>query len=145
MSARLVSPAERSHVRTPEVRPQSSVGAQHAYACLMTTPQTFPLPTLEDLLGSVRVVALPMRVKFRGVTVRETALFQGPSGWGEFGPFPEYQDAEASQWLRAGLEAAWLGFPEPLRTSIPVNATVPAVPAARVPNVLAGYDARSRP
>ncbi|MDN5700470.1 MAG: o-succinylbenzoate synthase, partial [Kocuria sp.] len=66
-------------------------------------------------------------------------IFQGPAGWGEFGPFPEYQDAEASQWLRAGIEAAWQGFPAPLRTSIPVNATVPAVPADRVGDVLAGY------
>ena len=105
----------------------------------MTSPNALNLPPVDDLLDTVRVVALPMRVKFRGVTVRETAVFQGPAGWGEFGSFPEYQDAEASQWLRAGIEAAWQGFPDPLRTSIPVNATVPAVPADRVPDVLAGY------
>lgn len=105
----------------------------------MTSLYALNLPPVDELLDTVRVVALPMRVKFRGVTVRETAIFQGPAGWGEFGPFPEYQDAEASQWLRAGIEAAWQGFPAPLRTSIPVNATVPAVPADRVGDVLDGY------
>lgn len=105
----------------------------------MTSPHTLDLPPVDALLDTVRVVALPMRVKFRGVTVRETAIFRGPAGWGEFGPFPEYQDAEASQRLRAGIEAAWQGFPAPVRESIPVNATVPAVPADRVGDVLAGY------
>ncbi|WP_423184923.1 o-succinylbenzoate synthase [Arthrobacter sp. NyZ413] len=77
-----------------------------------------------------------MRVKFRGIMERETLLFQGPAGWGEFCPFPEYGDAEAARWLAAALEAAWQGFPAPLRDRIPVNATVPAVPAAKVPEVL---------
>lgn len=97
------------------------------------------LPPVADLLDTVRVVALPMRVTFRGVTVRETVIFHGPAGWGEFGPFPEYGDVEAAQWLRAGIETAWQGLPDPVRSSIPVNATVPAVPADRVADVLAGY------
>ena len=105
----------------------------------MTSAHAPNLPPVADLLDTVRVVALPMRVTFRGVTVRETAIFHGPAGWGEFGPFPEYGDVEAAQWLRAGVEAAWQGFPDPVRSSIPVNATVPAVPADRVADVLAGY------
>ncbi|HET8879410.1 MAG TPA: o-succinylbenzoate synthase, partial [Arthrobacter sp.] len=80
-----------------------------------------------------------MRVKFRGITRREALLLRGPAGWAEFCPFPEYGDAEASRWLAAAIEAGWQGFPEPLRTSIPVNATVPAVPAARVPEILARF------
>jgi O-succinylbenzoate synthase len=80
-----------------------------------------------------------MRVKFRGITVREALLFRGPAGWGEFGAFPEYGDAEASRWLTAAIEAAWLGFPAPLRDTIPVNATVPAVSPDRVPEVLARF------
>ena len=80
-----------------------------------------------------------MRVKFRGITERETLLVRGPAGWGEFCPFPEYGDAEASRWLAAAIEAAWAGFPAPLRTAVPVNATVPAVDAARVPDVLARF------
>ncbi|QIR70798.1 o-succinylbenzoate synthase [Kocuria sp. KD4] len=98
-----------------------------------------PIPPLSDLLDTARVVSLPMRVRFRGVTARETVVFHGPAGWGEFGPFTEYEDAEAASWLRAGIEVAWTGFPDPVRTRVPVNATVPAVPAERVPEVLAGY------
>lgn len=97
------------------------------------------LPPLEQLLDTAHVVALPMRVKFRGIMERETLLFKGPAGWGEFCAFPEYGDAEASRWLAAGIEAAYQGFPGPLRTSIPVNATVPAVPATRVPEILARF------
>ncbi|WP_246279637.1 o-succinylbenzoate synthase [Psychromicrobium silvestre] len=80
-----------------------------------------------------------MRVRFRGITVRETLLLRGPVGWAEFGPFPEYDDVEAARWLRAALEAGWQGFPAPIRTEIPVNATMPAVPASRVPEVLAAF------
>lgn len=105
----------------------------------MTSPHALDLPPVDALLDTTRVVGLPMRVTFRGVTVRETVVFRGPAGWGEFGPFPEYQDTEAAAWLRAGIEAAWHGFPEPVRTRVPVNATVPAVPAERVADVLAGY------
>ncbi|NWL35243.1 o-succinylbenzoate synthase [Paenarthrobacter nitroguajacolicus] len=97
------------------------------------------LPSLEELLDSAHVVSLPMRVKFRGIMERETLLLQGPHGWGEFCPFPEYDDDESSRWLAAALEAGWLGFPAPVRDKIPVNATVPAVSAERVPEVLARF------
>lgn len=80
-----------------------------------------------------------MRVKFRGIMERETLLLRGPLGWGEFCPFPEYDDDESSRWLAAALEAGWLGFPEPLRAEVPVNATVPAVSADRVPDVLGRF------
>ena len=103
----------------------------------LPTPEE--LPPLTELLSAARVVSIPMRVKFRGILERETLLLRGPAGWGEFGAFPEYGDAEASRWLRAAIEAGWQGFPVPLRDSIPVNATVPAVPAARVPDVLARF------
>ncbi|BCW79712.1 o-succinylbenzoate synthase [Arthrobacter sp. NicSoilC5] len=97
------------------------------------------VPPLAELLAGARVVSLPMRVKFRGIMQRESLLLQGPAGWGEFCPFPEYGDAEASRWLAAAIEAGWQGFPAPLRTSVPVNATVPAVAAHRVPDVLARF------
>src|SRR6187551_3363413 len=74
-----------------------------------------PLPPVGDLLAALHVVAIPMRVPFRGVTTREVALFEGPAGWGEFGPFLEYAPAEASRWLVSAVESAWLGWPEPLR------------------------------
>jgi len=98
-----------------------------------------PVPPLDELLADAHVVTLPMRVKFRGIMQRESLLLRGPVGWGEFCPFPEYGDAEASRWLAAAIEAGWQGFPDPVRTSVPVNATVPAVAADRVPDVLARF------
>ncbi|HEU0102214.1 MAG TPA: o-succinylbenzoate synthase [Mycobacteriales bacterium] len=87
----------------------------------------------------MHVVSVPMRVEFRGVLHREAALLRGPAGWGEFAPFLEYDDAESARWLAAALEAATLGWPAPVRGSVPVNATVPAVPAAEVASVLARF------
>lgn len=107
-------------------------------------PLNISLPPLEEILSATRVVALPMRVKFRGVSLRETALIQGPEGWGEFAPFIEYEPAEASAWLACAIEAAWLPYPQPLRTSIPLNATVPAVAASEVEEVLGRYEGQVR-
>jgi O-succinylbenzoate synthase len=98
-----------------------------------------PVPPLGDLLASLRVVAIPMRVPFRGVTTREVALVEGPAGWGEFGPFLEYDPPEASRWLAAAVEAAWQSWPGPVREVVPVNATVPAVPPEQVAEVLARF------
>ena len=97
-------------------------------------------PPLDELLGALRVVSIPMRVRFRGVTVREAALIRGPKGWGEFAPFPEYDDLESSGWLAAAVEAAYDGWPPPVRDAIPVNATVPAVAPLEVAEVLQRYD-----
>jgi len=98
------------------------------------------LPDLADLLSGLHVVAIPMRVRFRGVDVREAVVFEGPSGWGEFAPFPEYADAEASRWLAAGIEEAYAARPALARSVVPVNATVPAVTPEQVPAVLARFD-----
>jgi O-succinylbenzoate synthase len=98
------------------------------------------LPPLEDLLDGMRVVSLPLHLRFRGVDHRELVLLHGPAGWGEFGPFLEYGTAESSRWLAAAVEAAWEGWPGPLRDRIPVNATVPAVAPDAVAGVLARYD-----
>ncbi|MGW6375362.1 o-succinylbenzoate synthase [Rhodococcus sp. NPDC055112] len=98
-----------------------------------------PLPPLSELREDAVVVSLPMRVRFRGITTREVLLLRGPAGFGEFAPFPEYADAEAASWLRSAIEAAWLGPPAPVRAMVPVNATVPAVEAARVPEILSRF------
>ena len=87
--------------------------------------------SIDDLLARVHVVALPMRVRFRGVTEREAVLLAGPCGWAEWAPFPEYDDADAARWLAAAVELGWGELPPPVRETVGVNATVPAVPAAR--------------
>jgi O-succinylbenzoate synthase len=67
-----------------------------------------------------------MKTNFRGVTVREVALFKGEYGWAEFSPFLEYDDRESSMWLRSAIEAATKERPPALRSAIPVNGTIPA-------------------
>ncbi|MGB3371916.1 MAG: o-succinylbenzoate synthase [Rhodococcus sp. (in: high G+C Gram-positive bacteria)] len=97
------------------------------------------IPSLDEVLDGSHVLSLPMRTKFRGITIREVMLVRGPAGWGEFSPFTEYDDQESSAWLRSGIEAAWDGPPEPYRERVRINATVPAVPASEVPGILARY------
>ena len=75
----------------------------------------------------MRVYSLPLRTRFRGITVREGVLLPGPAGWGEWSPFLEYDAAVAEPWLRAAEEAAAGDWPEPVRDRVPVNVTVPAV------------------
>jgi O-succinylbenzoate synthase len=96
-------------------------------------------PPLEDLLDRLHVVVLPMRVRFRGITVREVALLEGPAGWGEFGAFGEYRPPEAVYWLASAIEAAYEPPPDLRRDRIPINATVPAVGADQVPDVMARF------
>ena len=97
-------------------------------------------PAVDDLLDRLHVVALPMRVRFRGITTRELALIEGPTGWGEFGPFVEYPAPEAAAWLASGIEAAYRQSPPVRRRDrVAINATVPAVGAAQVPEVLARF------
>jgi O-succinylbenzoate synthase len=80
-----------------------------------------------QLLDSLRVVALPTRTKFRGITTREVALFKGEFGWGEFSPFIEYSPEESAPWLKSAIESATVRPPEKFRSSIKVNATLPSL------------------
>lgn len=82
------------------------------------------------------VYDIALTTRFRNITRRQGMLLEGPAGWVEWSPFPEYDDAVAARWLAATLEAAEQGFPAPLRDSVPVNAIVPAVgPEAAVTRV----------
>jgi O-succinylbenzoate synthase len=72
-------------------------------------------------------VRLRMRRRFRRVDHREAVLVKGPSGWGEFSPFPGYPPRVTARWLAAALESACTPLPEPTRDSVEVNVTVPAV------------------
>ncbi|HEX9537894.1 MAG TPA: O-succinylbenzoate synthase, partial [Streptosporangiaceae bacterium] len=57
-------------------------------------------------MPGLRAFAIPLRTRFRGVTVREGALIEGPAGWGEFSPFAEYGPRESARWLACAVEAA---------------------------------------
>jgi o-succinylbenzoate synthase len=96
-----------------------------------------------DLLPSLRAFAIPMPVRFRGITLREGALLHGPAGWGEFSPFPEYGPRECARWLACALEAAVLGWPAPVRDIVPVNVTVPAVGPEQANAIVSGSACRT--
>jgi O-succinylbenzoate synthase len=81
----------------------------------------------QQLLDTLRVIALPMKTNFRGINVREVALIKGSNGWGEFSPFLEYDDAESSHWLASAIEAATQPRPKLFRSSVAVNGTIPAI------------------
>src|SRR3954452_24596048 len=99
-----------------------------------------------------------MRTRFRGIEVRDGVLVRGPAGWGEFSPFWDYSipesrrswsDAEEAagegwrpaipecgRWWSAAEEAAVEGWPLAVRSSVPVNVTVPAVGAERAHEIV---------
>lgn len=91
----------------------------------------------------MRVLSIPMRTRFRGITVREVALVEGAAGWGEWSPFLEYPPEVAEPWLRCAEEAAAGDWPAPLRSSVPVNTTVPAVDAERAHALVAASGCRT--
>jgi O-succinylbenzoate synthase len=72
-------------------------------------------------------VRIPMRHRFRRIDHREAVLIKGPTGWGEFSPFADYEAKTTTRWLASALEAACSSFPEPGRDRIPFNATIPSV------------------
>ena len=91
--------------------------------------------------GGLRVWSIPMRTRFRGITVREGVLLEGATAsgapaWGEWSPFLEYDAAVAGPWLRCAEEAAAGDWPAPVRTSVPVNVTVPAVGPQRAHQIV---------
>ncbi|MFI6031875.1 o-succinylbenzoate synthase [Amycolatopsis magusensis] len=89
-----------------------------------------------DFAGA-RTYAIPMTTRFRGITVREGMVFEGPAGWGEFCPFDDYDDAVSVSWLATALEQATVGWPAPVRDRIPINCTVPAVGPDRARKIAA--------
>jgi O-succinylbenzoate synthase len=92
---------------------------------------------------SARVYAIPIRTRFRGITVREGMLIEGPVGWGEFCPFADYDDRESASWLATTIEQCTQGWPEPVRDRIPVNCTVPVVSPERAHEITANSGCRT--
>src|ERR1700729_1437002 len=102
-----------------------------------------PRDRVAAVLPGLRAFAIPMRTRFRGITVREGALIEGPAGWAEFSPFPEYGPRECARWLACALEAAAFGWPAPVRAAIPVNVTVPAVGPQQAHDIVAASGCRT--
>ena len=94
-------------------------------------------------MDEVRVFSIPMRVRFRGITVREGLLIRGNAGWGEWSPFLEYDSSESLPWWRCAQEAAAGDWPEPVRDRVPVNVTVPVLPPAEAHALVAGSGCRT--
>ena len=84
-------------------------------------------PGLAEVLANAEPFRVRLAVPFRGVRERTGLLLHGPAGWGEFAPFAEYGPHQAGRWLTAAVEAAWVGWPQPRRDSVRVNAIIPAV------------------
>lgn len=82
------------------------------------------------------VYSIPLRTRFRGLEQREGMLWEGPAGWGEFSPFLEYDAPTSRPWLESALEAAELGWPDPVREVVPVNVTVPACSPERAVEIV---------
>jgi O-succinylbenzoate synthase len=79
-----------------------------------------------DELRRVRV-RVPLAVEFQGARWRDATLIEGPAGWGEISPFPGWPgDADAAE--LSALEAATIGWPDPVRETVPVAAIIPAAP-----------------
>jgi o-succinylbenzoate synthase len=89
-------------------------------------------------MSDLAVFDIAMQMRFRGQVRRTGVLLRGPAGWGEFSPFPDYDDAACVPWLAAAREAAFEGWPQPVRQEIAVNVTVPAVDPQRAYAHVAG-------
>jgi O-succinylbenzoate synthase len=89
------------------------------------------------------VYRVPLRTRFRGLDERDGVLVRGPAGWGEFSPFWDYDVDESRRWWAAAEEAAVDGWPPPVRDSVPVNVTVPAVGPERAHAIVSASGCRT--
>lgn len=85
-----------------------------------------------------RVYQIGLHTRFRGVTVRQGLIWRGEAGWAEWSPFLDYGPDEARIWLGAAIESADHGWPDPVRATVPVNCTIPAVEAEVAYRMAAG-------
>ena len=86
--------------------------------------------SIENLANEAKAFALPLTNRFRSIDVRYGLVFAGSAGWAEFAPFDEYDDEISGRCLASALEQAFDDFPDRVRDFAPVNAIIPAVPAA---------------
>ncbi len=96
-----------------------------------------------DGIDAVVPFRVPLTTRFRGVTVRHGLLLHGPHGWGEWSPFDEYDDRVAAVWLDAAIASACTPPPAPLRDTVPVNVTVPAIDAVAAQAIVVASGCRT--
>ena len=96
------------------------------------------------LLPGVRAFAIPMRIRFRGVTVREGALIEGPAGLGGVLAVRRLRPARvrALAGVRAGGGVRRAGRSRS-GTGSAVNVIVPAVGPERAREIVAGSGCRT--
>ena len=80
---------------------------------------------IESIADRAVAFSVPLAMQFRASSHRAGVVFEGPSGWGEFAPFENYDDEIAGRWLAGALEMAFGRFPASLRDTVPVNAIIP--------------------
>lgn len=99
-------------------------------------PAPTTLPTWDQIRSQCHVVQLRLATRFRGITTREAVLFPLECGWVEFAPFADYDDNTATTWLAAAIDTGTHPLPTPVRTHVPVNATIPAIRPEQVAETL---------
>ena len=65
--------------------------------------------------------------RFRGLDERDGLLVRRGERWAEFSPFADYPETLRRRWAKATMEALDEDWPDPVRSKVPVNVTVPAV------------------
>ena len=100
----------------------------------------------QDLLGSLRAFAIPMRTPFRGVTVRTGARSSEARRWvGRVLPVPRVRP-QGMRPLAGVRDRGGHGHgrrPEPVRDAVPVNVTVPAVDPAKARDLVRAAGCRT--
>ena len=96
-------------------------------------------PSLEELIACSHRVSLPLKTRFRGLTHRETVIFEGSDGTGEWAAFGEYGEEEASWWLAAAIEQMSHPLTSSDLTPVAINAIVPAMPLAEIEGWLSPF------
>ncbi|MGH9190005.1 MAG: enolase C-terminal domain-like protein [Acidimicrobiales bacterium] len=85
-----------------------------------------------------RRLRVPLLVELGGSWSRAVVLVHGPAGWGEMSPLPGYP-CEPGRARAAAEESACRPWPAAVRTSVPVNVLVPALPPDEAAALAAGH------
>ncbi|HTT85981.1 MAG TPA: o-succinylbenzoate synthase [Acidimicrobiales bacterium] len=71
-------------------------------------------------------VRLPLRYPWNGLSSRDALIVEGPAGFGEASPLPGFPCPPARS-RRSAIEAAFSGWPPPVRRHVKVSSVIPAL------------------